>query len=145
MGLEHMMNHPAEWLSILPKKFFHLWATDWSGVANSTLPREYPPNTVNIPMMIAQAYWVALALLAALAVFTRPLSGYWLRFPTILLPMTLAYWTAFHMMFLGEGRFHMPVIPVVAIIAVHLLANDRDWKSWLPSRWRESGIGNSHG
>ena len=133
LGLQHIVDNPAEWLSVLPRKFFHLWASDWAGVAYSTLPRGYPANLITFPMMVAQIYWVSIALIAAVAVFSKPPRNYWLKFPAVLFPLTLIYWTIFHMMFFGTGRFHMQVIPLIAIVAIHVLAHDRDWKSWLPS------------
>ena len=72
-------------------------------------------------------------LAAAAAVLTRPLRGYWLRFPALLLLLTLVYWTAFHLMWHAEGRYHMQVVPVVAIAAAHLLAPGADWRAW---RWK---------
>ena len=134
LALEYMMNHPAEWLSVLPKKFFHLWASDWSGVAYSTMSRGYPRDLVTPLMMVAQLYWFAILLIATISTFTKPIVSYWLRFPAVLIPLTLAYWTAFHLMFHGEGRYHMQAIPLIVIVGVHLLAHDRDWKAWLPSK-----------
>ena len=138
LAINHIVSHPVEWLIVLPKKFFHLWASDWAGVAYTTLPRGYPANTVTLPMMIAQVYWTIIAFTAAVAVFTRPLRAYWMKFPANLLWLTPVYWTFFHMMFHGVGRFHMPLIPLIAIIGVHLLTGDRDWKAWLPSlmKWK---------
>ena len=132
LALEYMVEHPVEWFKVLPRKFFHLWASDWSGVAYTTLSRGYPADLVTLPMLVAQAFWVVVALVAMAASFTRPVRGYWLSFPAALMPLTLLYWTAFHMVFQGEGRYHMQVIPVIVIVAVHLLARDRDWRAWLP-------------
>ena len=140
LGLENMIEHPRQWLSLLPKKVFHLWASDWSGVAYSTLPKGHPPNLVTFPMIVAQGYYMAIVIAAALAAISKPIRGYWLRSPAILLLITLVYWTAFHMMFHGEGRYHMQVIPLIAIIAGHLLAHDRDLISWLPSGWRRDKV-----
>ena len=147
LGLKHIAEHPVEWLKILPRKIFHLWASDWSGVAYTTLPRGYPANLITFPMLVAQAFWVVIALAASVAMITRPVR-YWLKFPVILISLTLMYWTIFHMIFQGEGRYHMQIIPLVVIVAVHLLSRDRDWRAWLPSKWRmglnaDSAIGRS--
>ncbi len=32
LGLEHIVNNPIEWAKVLPRKFFHLWASDWAGI-----------------------------------------------------------------------------------------------------------------
>ena len=133
LALQHIVERPAEWLSILPRKFFHLWASDWASVADSTLGRGYPEPPINLPMLIAQAYWVLVVLIAAIAVFSKS-PRYYLTAPAVLLLLMFAYWTLFHMIFIGAGRFHMPVIPLVVIVAVHVLAADKDWKSWFPQR-----------
>ena len=133
LALIHMANNPVEWISVLPRKFFHLWASDWSGVAYSTLPRGYHADLVTLPMLVAQASWVITAIAAAVAVWTRPIRDYWLKFPVILISLTLTYWTAFHLLFQGEGRYHMQVIPLIVIIALHLPMRDRNWRAWLTS------------
>ena len=133
LGLEHIFQHPVEWLKIMPSKFFYLWASDRYSISPGNIPEEY---RVIVPVLwvIAQAYWTAIVTGAALAIVSRPIRSYWLGFPAILFPLTLIYWTAFHMMFFGTGRFHAQMIPVVAIIAAHLLERDKDWGAWLPSR-----------
>ena len=131
LALEYMAEHPVEWIKILPRKFFHLWASDWSGVAYTTLARGYPADLVTFPMLVTQVFWVVVALVAAAAAFTRPVRDYWLSFPTVVMPLTLLYWTAFHMVFQGEGRYHMQIIPLIVIVAVHVLGRSRDWRSWM--------------
>ncbi len=137
LGLEHIANHPDQWIALLPIKFFHLWASDRYNIHPSIIPEGY---RVIVPVLwvIAQAYWTVIVIGATLAAVSRPILGYWLKFPAVLFPLTLLYWTAFHMMFHGEGRYHIQVIPVVAIIAAHLLERGRDWTAWLPERWRKS-------
>ena len=133
-GLKHIVSHPDQWIALLPIKFFHLWASDRYNIDPSIIPEGY---RVIVPVLwvVAQTYWTGIAIGAALAAASRPIKDYWLKSPAILFPLTLLYWTAFHMMFHGEGRFHIQMIPVVIIIAVHLLARERDWRAWLPRRW----------
>lgn len=133
LGLRNIVEHPGEWISILPSKFFHLWASDRYNIHPSIMPESYR-GVVPILWVIAQGYWTIIVIAAALAAITRPVRSYWLKFPGLILSLTLLYWTAFHMMFHGEGRFHIQVIPLVVIVGVHLLLEDQDWKAWLPSR-----------
>ena len=137
MGLVHILNHPREWVALLPIKFFHLWASDRYNIDPSIIPESYR-GIVPVLWVIAQVYWTVIVIGATLAVVSRPIWGYWLKFPAILFPLTLLYWTAFHMMFHGEGRYHIQVIPVVVITGVHVLARDRDWRAWVPERWRKA-------
>ncbi len=135
LGLEHIANHPNQWFALLPIKFFHLWASDRYNIDPSIIPESYRA-AVPALWVVAQAYWTIIVLGATLAAISRPILGYWLKFPAVLFPLTLLYWTAFHMMFHGEGRYHIQMIPVVIIVAAHLLDGERDWKAWLPERWR---------
>ena len=132
--LDHVMSHPLAWFELLPAKFFYLWASDadWVTFARAiNLPVFQDQFQHWIPGLkwVTQLYWAAIALMAAGAVLTRPLR-YWLSFPAITFPLLVVYWTAFHMAFFGTGRFHAQVIPIIAILAVHLLSKDRDWLAW---------------
>lgn len=129
-GLRHIISHPHQWIALLPIKFFHLWASDRYDMGPGIYPEGFR-TIVPVLWMIAQAYWTVIVIGATLAAVSRPILGYWLKFPAILFPLTLLYWTAFHMMFLSSGRYHIQMIPLVIIIAVHLLSRDRNWRAWL--------------
>ena len=48
----------------------------------------------------------------------------------------LAYYTGVHMLILAEPRFHVPLLPIVAILAAHAFADrpagqSRPWQRWL--------------
>ncbi len=135
LALKHIINNPEQWLALLPVKFFHVWASDRYHIGYGLVPERYA-NIVPILQIVAQGYWTIIVLGATLAVFTRPIRGYWLKYPAAPFLLTLVYWAAFHLMLHGEGRFHAQMIPVVIIVAVHVLASDRDWRAWLPGRWR---------
>ena len=132
LGLKRIVNHPGEWLATLPNKVFFLWASDRYNIGPGAMHERWRA-AVPFLQWTAQVYWTLLVLAAAAAVLTRPLRGYWLRFPALLLLLTLVYWTAFHLMWHAEGRYHMQMVPVVAIAAAHLLAPGADWRAW---RWK---------
>ena len=137
-GIEHIVNHPDHWLSLLPRKIFHLWASDRYLMAHNAFPERYRP-LVPLFWILAQSYWMLLVIGAAGAAVSRPLVSYWLRSPAAVLPLALAYWAGVHLFSHGEGRYHMPMIPVVVIVAAHLFEAGRDWRAWLPGRWRRVG------
>ena len=136
LGLERIANHPGEWLAILPRKVFFTWASDRYNIGPGVMHERWRA-AVPFLQIVAQVYWTLLALAAAAAVLTRPLRGYWLRFPAALLLLTLAYWTAFHLMWHGEGRYHMQMVPLVAIAAAHLLTPGASLRAWLPRKQEE--------
>ena len=130
LGIEYIINNPVEWLITLPKKIFHLWVGDfWNLIERRS----------GIALLCS---WGILLLAATIAIAVKPIRGYWLRFPALLFPLTIAYWTVFHMMFFGIGRFHTQMIPLVAIIAVHLIEPGWRWRMPTPSglvrRWRNN-------
>ena len=134
--LDHVMSHPLAWFRLLPSKFFYLWASDadWVTFAraiNLSVFKDQFQDWIPGLGLFTQLYWVVIVLMAAGGVLTRPLR-YWLSFPANLFPVLIVYWTAFHMMFFGMGRFHAQVILVIVVLAVHLLSKDRDWLAWVP-------------
>ena len=133
--LDHVMSHPLAWFELLPIKFFYLWASDadWVTFArafNLSVFHEQFQHWLPILKWFTQFYWGLIALMAAGAVLTRPLR-YWLSFPVNMFPVLIVYWTVFHMAFFGMGRFHAQIIPVIVVLAVHLLSRDRDWLAWV--------------
>ena len=130
LTLGHMLRNPLKWLATLPHKFFYLWASDANNIDPHIVPDAYR-SSIPFLFILAQLYWMLIALAAIAALFTRSIRGYWLQQQALLLPLTLVYWTVFYLMFFGGGRFHMPVVPVVVIIGVHLMDKDRDWKAWI--------------
>ena len=134
LTIDHVMDHPLSWFKLLPSKFFYLWASDadWVTFArafNLSVFHEQFHDWLPALKWLTQLYWMGIVLMALAAVLTRPLR-YWFSFPVIIFPTLIIYWTAFHMMFFGMGRFHAQVIPVIVILAVHLLSRDRDWLAW---------------
>lgn len=134
LTLDHVTNHPLSWFKLLPFKFYYLWASDadWVTFArafNLSVFHEQFHDGLPILKWFTQMYWMVIAIVAAVAVMTRPLR-YWFSFPVIIFTALIVYWTAFHMMFFGMGRFHAQVVPIIVILAVHLLAKDRNWLAW---------------
>lgn len=121
LGIEYILNNPGEWIVTLPKKAFNLWVGDFS---NLILRRS------GIALLCS---WAVLVIAAIVAMFAIPIRCYWLRFPAVIFPLTILYWTAFHLMFFGLGRFHTQMIPIVVIIAVHLfILRSKALTKWHP-------------
>ena len=83
MGLRHIISHPDQWIALLPVKFFHLWASDRYDMGLGIFPEGF---RVIVPALwvIAQAYWTVIVIGATMAAVSRPILGYWLKFPAIL-------------------------------------------------------------
>ena len=132
LGMEYIVNHPVEWLSLLPRKVFHTWArdTDWIRV-----PEGHPELGYWL-RILAQRFWILTVLGAVVAALSRPPVGYWLRSPAAVVPLALTYWVVVHLFAHGEYRYHAPMVPVALVMAAHLFERGADWRAWLPSGWR---------
>ena len=104
----HISDHSHPW---------HLWVSDMSAVNWSTQATERPIPSI-LPRaleLLAQGYWTLLVLLMTptlLVAMARPKSASRL---SVLVLSVLMYWSLFHFMGFGGGRFHLPVIPIIAI------------------------------
>jgi len=114
--------------SLLAREIDADWVT-FARAFNLSVLHEQFHDGLPILKWFTQMYWMVIAIVAAVAVMTRPLR-YWFSFPVIIFTALIVYWTAFHMVFFGMGRFHAQVVPIIVILAVHLLAKDRNWLAW---------------
>ena len=119
LGLEYIADQPVDWVATFPRKFWHLWVSDMSAVNWSTqaTERSISSSVSRVLEVMAQGYWMLLVLLmvpAILATVVRPKSASPLG---VLVLGVLVYWSLFHFMGFGAGRFHLPVIPLIAIAA----------------------------
>ena len=138
LGLQWILDNPDEWLILLPQRAFYVWANGAPNIQKIYFKRY--KDAVPFIRIAAQIYWTAIVLVAAASIVSRPLFGYWLRFPVVVFLITIVYWTAFHMMSHGGGRFHTQMTPVVVIIAAHIFESGKDWRAWLPTVWRREKV-----
>ena len=118
-GVENIVMDPLTWASILPVKVWYLWRSDISSMAPNLLPEGHQSHLGGLRVM-GQSYYTAIVLAALVGLCTNNPLRYWRQPSTLLLILTLAYWTLFHMMFHGQGRFHMPMVPVIVVLGIHL-------------------------
>lgn len=123
LGLEYIADQPVDWVASFPQKFWHLWVSDMSAVNWSTqaTERSIPSIIPQALEALAQGYYMLLVLLMAPAILVtvvRPKSASPL---SVLVLGVLVYWSLFHFMGFGAGRFHFPVIPLIAIAAADQL------------------------
>jgi hypothetical protein len=63
-------------------------------------------------VLLGDVYWYALLALAAASLFVARRDRVWMA-----LWSTIGVWMALHLVFAGEPRYHVPLVPVVAILA----------------------------
>ena len=118
-GVEHIVGDPIAWASILPTKVWYLWRSDVSSVAPYLLPARHQSH-LGWLRVTGQSYYTAIVLVTLVGLCINNPLRYWRQPSTLLLILTLAYWTLFHMMFHGQGRFHMPMVPAIVVLAIHM-------------------------
>ena len=116
-GIEYALTHPGHELELTGSKIYHTYRSDagvipWLTTLGAT-PIE--PQALEDALWHVFDYGYYVLLFAALA--STPL---WLRRDprSWLLANIVVMWTLFHIAFLGEPRYHVPLYPVFAIAAV---------------------------
>jgi hypothetical protein len=119
LGIEYITKNPIEWITLLPKKFYHLWASDLSGFnwATSEHGRNLSQGSTNTLKVLSQTMWIALVLLILLATTHSAFRQLWFRGKGVIFPLILLYWSSVHLVLFGDGRYHVPLHPIVSIVA----------------------------
>jgi len=116
-GVDYALKHPLQTLFVSAKKLVHLFYRD-SKCVTLGAKRSYekiPPFVLMGMIILAEGYYYVLmgcAALAGLFLLSRkdkPPSLY-------LLGATLIYFVFIHLPFITEGRYHIPLIPIFAIL-----------------------------
>lgn len=126
MGLEAICRDPATALLRLPLKVSHLVALETDGVLWNLKGFGQPPRlllVLSLLLLANVAYVMALGT-ATLALFGRrdlPLFG---RLTVIL----GAYMLAIVMIFFGDPRFHLPLMPFLLLFSASLFSDEEGWR-----------------
>ena len=115
-ALLFVKEHPAPALAIIPRKLWHLFARDtgtvgWMHFDSLAAPR--PRWLKWVFAGAAQAYYAAALLLAAFGLLRGGLktpTGRWLG-------LVCLYYVAVHLIFFGGDRFHLPILPMIAVFS----------------------------
>ena len=127
-GIENILSDPVAWGTILPVKVWYLWRSDISSMAPYLLP-EHHQSYLGWLRVLGQSYYTVIVIVVLVGLCTNNPVRYRRRPSTLLLILTLAYWSIFHMMLYGHGRFHMPVVPVMVVLGIHLsVSRDSLWE-----------------
>jgi 4-amino-4-deoxy-L-arabinose transferase-like glycosyltransferase len=146
---DYIAQYPLAFLGRGLTKVAYLYATDVDPLDFVLLP---PGETRSQPgwvvlAVIVQSVYLTVLLLAILALPIVLRSRIHRSGPTTLVLSTIAYWTALHFVFFAVGRFHFPIIPLLAALAAVALAYRIDMfslgtsacpKQFLDKRHREN-------
>ncbi len=115
-GLRYMLTHPMREVELAGVKVRAMYeadstALDWNA---AYLPGFYASQSVEDTLRrLANAYWFAMLIVAGAGLVA---SRSQLRGTLGLLPMIVLTWTAFHLLFFGDSRFHYPIVFVFALL-----------------------------
>ena len=116
-GLAYMLTHPGEELRLSAIKIRALYESDATALDwNSGFDRGYygPDAVENGLRDTANAFWFTALILAGAGLATNLAR---LRGTFLLLPVLVLAWTATHLLFFGDPRFHYPIVFAFAILA----------------------------
>ncbi len=128
-SIDYAVHHPIDEIALSGKKVFYLYATDsdsiiWAASFGST-PIWGSSARGSHLMDLADGVVYATLILALVAV---PLT-FSLRDERLLLWLILAFWTAAHVVFFGEPRYHLAVLPI--ILTMSAVAIVEGWRALL--------------
>lgn len=126
-SIDYAVHHPVEEVRLSAKKVFYLYTTDsdaiiWASTVSRTPIWGSVPTSQRLMDLADVAAYVAL-ILAFVAI---PLT-FSLRDERLLLWLILAFWTAAHIVFFGEPRYHLPVLPI--ILTMSAVAIVEGWRA----------------
>jgi 4-amino-4-deoxy-L-arabinose transferase-like glycosyltransferase len=121
-GLEYMVAHPATTLRRAVIKLGDFWGLEREFAAGIRVGLYTPPSWLGLPvsLVIAIAY-AAVALLFAAGVWLAPPE--WRVHVLLLLPVVAIM--GVHTLVFGHSRYHVPLIPIMALYGVALLLRAR--------------------
>jgi len=118
-GLSYLLAHPLKTITLWPKKLLYLFSKESRSV---TWPfeatyRQVNPTILMSMVIITEMFFAALGLSFLIALLflirnERISPRVWLLCGTIL------YFMGIYMLYIAEGRYHLPLIPIFAIIGM---------------------------
>ncbi|MDP9237769.1 MAG: glycosyltransferase family 39 protein [Chloroflexota bacterium] len=138
-SIDFAVHHPIDEVRLSVKKVFFLYTTDsdaiiWASTVNRT-PIWGSATTSQHLMDLADVVAYLALILAFVAV---PLT-FSLRDERLVLWLILAFWTAAHIVFFGEPRYHLPVLPIILTMsAVAIVEGWRALASMLAAKPRRA-------
>lgn len=114
LAVEYALTHPKRELELTGLKIYHLYRSDADVIPWLTTLDLTPLEPRGLENALRHLFDYAYYAVLFAAVLSTPL---WLRRDPerLLLVSVVLFWTIFHVVFLGEPRYHVPLYPVFAI------------------------------
>ncbi|MBI5417853.1 glycosyltransferase family 39 protein [Candidatus Poribacteria bacterium] len=104
-GWEWIREHPMDYISLLPRKIFYFWKF-WS-------PHASFPDLPYGLSILAKCYYYIILLLALFGVYFSLLT--WKKY--LIFYLLIANFTLSTLLFFGDARQRMPIVPIIALFA----------------------------
>jgi hypothetical protein len=103
---------------LIPRKVFYFFASDYGGVQTSTKLTEntISRKAITVLEIIFESWYIIMVVITCIGLFILNRRRWWCGVPS-LLPLIFIYFVAAHAATFGDGRFHMPLLPLISIIA----------------------------
>ena len=117
-AITYAREHPGREIELATKRVGWLLRSDaepalrWSG----SLGRTHVPGPHDGWVLLGDAYWYALLALAAASLLVAPKTRVWAALWSL-----IAVWMALHLVFAGEPRYHVPLMPAFCVLAATTL------------------------
>jgi 4-amino-4-deoxy-L-arabinose transferase-like glycosyltransferase len=114
-ALRFIQKRPGRAVMLAPLKVFQLFRDDVSGATWNfeETSRPLPRWLWWALLVIAQGYYMIIIGLALATLFFRKSLKRYPWYGLLLTP--ILYWIAFHLVFFGDDRYHLPILPIIII------------------------------
>jgi 4-amino-4-deoxy-L-arabinose transferase-like glycosyltransferase len=114
-AIEYAVDHPFAEVSLSARKVMWLWRPDSDALLHVQSYGLTPlPSGARMPLrLLLDVTYAAMLALAGITLWRYRSRRYALLFPVLL----VAVWTAVHVVFFGEPRYHLPLLTVIAPMA----------------------------
>ncbi len=117
---EHIKQNPLKFLNQIPIKIINLFILDisgWRWLQKGSDPKHFP---FLIATGLSQIYYLLMIVCAGIGIFfTGKHFSKYFRMGHYLIAITFFYWIAIHCVFFGKDRYHLPLVPLIAIYAAY--------------------------
>ncbi|MEW6051938.1 MAG: glycosyltransferase family 39 protein [Candidatus Zixiibacteriota bacterium] len=128
LGWQYIAGHPAAFVKRGILKVAYTFASDIDAIVSHLIVAAKAQRTdfYVVAAVVMQSVYLIALLWAALGIWHYYRQGSYRLHPGgVLLVLVVLYWMAVHFVFFGCGRFHFPLIPIIAAFASLYLATDR--------------------
>ena len=117
---DKIKQNPLKFIYQIPIKTINLFILDisgWRWLQKGSDPKGFP---FLIAIALSQLYYMLMIVCTGIGIFfTGKHFSKYFRMGHYLMAVTLCYWVGIHCIFFGKDRYHLPLVPLIAIYAAY--------------------------